>query len=152
MSNWKTITEAIVRADKNSAILDAAKNLAAARSETNPLPQMIAVAVARIRSAAGAANGLDLDTAKIPNSLEWLALNLISRAVKGYLEIELTDAEKADQRSDNSYLADIVRLRLKFEMADVPAGNGEMNVSGPTMGTITSTKRDQYTREGMSGL
>ena len=75
-------------------------------------------------SAVSAGNSLDADAAKIPNSLAWLALNLVTRGVKAYLQIDLTDAEKAEQRNDHSYLNDIVRDKPRFEQPDNPSDGG----------------------------
>lgn len=151
MSNWTSITEAIIRTAKNTALLDAMQGLADSRGESDPLPAIIRKAVARIRSSVSAGNVLDSDTTKIPNSLEWLAVNLIIRGIKSYLEVELSKAEEIEARDDSSYLNRMVDALLKFETADDAAGSAEMNSAQPQVETITDGNTGS-SREDMKGL
>jgi hypothetical protein len=127
--NWKSINETLVRTAKNTDILDTLQAKAAAKGEADPLPALITKSIGRIHSAIMAANDLDTDATKIPATLEWLALNLIIRAIKDYNEMELSPTELQQQRSDDSYLADILRTRQKFLPADNPAGTGNVGPS-----------------------
>lgn len=153
MANWKSITEALVRTAKNTAILDSVQSLAGSRGEDDPLPAIIAKVIARIRSAVSAGNALDSDTTKIPNSLEGLAVGMITRGLKDYLEIELSSAEQKQADDDRSWLNRIVDEKLQFETPDDSAGSGEMNSSYPSIATVDpDTTKRRTTRGGMAGL
>ena len=111
MSNWTSITPTAVRTAKNTAILDQVQSLASERGEADPLPTIVATVVSRIRAAVSAGNQLDADATKIPNSLEGLALGMIVRKLKDYLEIEQTKFESDQAADDRSYLNRIVDAR-----------------------------------------
>ncbi len=128
-NNWTSIDETLVRASKVSDFLDAVQGRASMKGEADPLPALITKCTGRILAAVMAANDVDTDATKIPASLEWLALNLITREVKGYIEIELNDQEKQQQRNDDSYLLDIVRIPIRFAPPDNPAGTGNRSPS-----------------------
>jgi len=151
MSNWTNITETAVRTGKNTAILDAVQSLASSRGEADPLPEMIADTVATLRAACSTGNALDTDTTKIPNSLKGLALRMLTRRLKDYLEIELSPGETAQANDDRSYVNRITDQKLRFETPDNSAGGAEMQQAGG-IDTISSTNRDDYTRKGMNGL
>ena len=149
MSNWKPIIEPLVRTAKNTALLDAAQGLAASRGEDDPLPSLITKVVARIRSAISPGNALDTDATKIPNSLEALALGMIVREVKGYLEVDLSEFEKQQMRDDASWLNRMTDEKLRFEVPDTSDGNATMQAQ-PTPAITIKTRN--FTERTMDGV
>lgn len=150
MSNWTSITPTAVRTAKNTAILDQVQSLASERGEADPLPTIVATVVSRIRAAVSAGNQLDADATKIPNSLEGLALGMIVRKLKDYLEIEQTKFESDQAADDRSYLNRIVDARLKFETPDTAGGSAEMS-SPPIVQTVQEGSSGN-SREDLKGL
>ena len=150
MSNWTSITPTAVRTAKNTAILDQVQSLASERGEADPLPTIVATVVSRIRAAVSAGNQLDVDATKIPNSLEGLALGMIVRKLKDYLEIEQTKFESDQAADDRSYLNRIVDARLKFETPDTAGGSAEMS-SPPIVQTVQEGSSGN-SREDLKGL
>ena len=128
MSNWTAITDTIVKTGKTTTFLTSVQSLAASRSEADPLPEMIADVTATIRGAASNGNRLDVDATKIPNSLKGLALRMILRRLKDYLEYALTPDEVKQAADDSSYLNRIIDEKIRFELPDTP-GTDEMQVS-----------------------
>jgi hypothetical protein len=129
--NWTAINETLVRTGKLNVLLNTAQAQAAAASQADPLPEWIADVTATIRSAVSTGNVLDLDTTKIPNSLKALALRMVGRRVKAYLDRALNTDEQAQARTDDSYLNRIIDSKIKFELPDTPApGDGEMQGAG----------------------
>lgn len=126
MANWTIIDETAVRTGKLAVFIDAMQARAAAATQPDPLPEMISDVVATIRAALSTGNTLDQDTTKIPNSLKGLALRLINRRVKGYLDRELTSEETAQANDDRGYLNRIMDQKIRFETPDDPAGSAEM--------------------------
>lgn len=128
MANWTAITEEAVRTGKISIFLDTVQSLATAATEADPLSEMIADVVARIRASVSTGNRLDQDTSKIPNSLKGVALRMITRRLKDYCQQPLTSDELAQQKDDQSYLQQIITEKVRFELPDTP-GTDEMQVS-----------------------
>lgn len=153
MSNWTAITANDIRTGKNTALLDAVQGLADSRSEADPLPEMIADVVATLRGAISTGNRLDSDTTKIPNSLKGIAIRMVVRRLKDYLDVEMTPAEQKQADDDRSYLNRIVDAKIQFEQPDTSGGDAEMqSTKGFEQVTGQTTERTDFTREGMSGL
>ncbi len=160
MSNWTNITAAIVKTGKSSIVFGAVQSDAAARSEADPTPEMIADVVARIRAAVSVGNSLDVDPTKIPNSLKGLAVRMVTRRLKDYLEMPLSPDENQQAKEDASYLTRIGDDKIRFETPDNPAANAEMQSAGggieqATGGNIPGSSNNPpgvFTRDSLSGL
>jgi len=59
--------------------------------------------------------------------------------------------QRETRRNDNAYLLRINDDKLRFELPDTSAGDGEMQ-AGTGIDTVTRTEREHYTRRGMEGL
>lgn len=156
MSNWITITEDYVRMGKVTAFIDAMQSTAATRGDQDPLPEMIIDVIATIRASISTGNQLDLDTTKIPRSLKGLAIRLINRRVKGYLNQELTSEESKQADADQSYLNRITDQKLRFETPDAPAASSEMQAGNPIQVVDQVNSETQpnriATRDRLAGL
>jgi len=130
MSNWIAITEARIKSAKLSILLESVQATAAAKEEQDPLPLYIAEVVARIRTAVAQGNALDADTTKIPASLEGLAVRMITRRLKDYCELPLTQDERDQAAEDRSYLNRITDVPLRFESPDDPIESGVASAGG----------------------
>ncbi len=64
MSNWTSITNDLVKAGKSSSLLASVQSLAAARSDADPLPEMIADVTATLRACVSSGNRLDQDPSR----------------------------------------------------------------------------------------
>ena len=150
MSNWTNISEAAVMATKNGTLLSKVRDMAASQGQSDPLGEMIADVVATIRARCSTGNQLDADSAKIPNSLKGVALRMITRSLKGWLEFPLTPDESKKAEEDASYLNRIMDNKVRFEMPDTPAGGAEMQNAGSI--EITNVSERFASRQTMSGL
>ncbi len=125
MSNWTQVVQADISGAKTG------QYVTSALSAGFDLPGQIADVIARIRSAVSAGNALDLDPTKIPNTLKGLAIRMVVRRVKDFLDQTPTALEVEDMKADNSYILRIVDEKLKFEQPDTPAGSAEMQPPAP---------------------
>jgi len=149
MSNWIAITEDMLRATGQGAIIDSAKETASG-VEADPIAEEINSVTARIRGAISTGNTLDVDPTKIPKSLSGLAKRMIVFALMERVLFELNTDQRDTRKNDNSYLLRINDDRLRFELPDNPAGSAEMQ-PGATFEVVTSQRR-QNTREELRGI
>jgi len=148
--NWTTINEAAVKTGKNSKLLANVRATATANGDADPLPEMIADVVAMLRAACSTGNQLDADTTKIPNSLKGLAVRMITRALKDYLQMPLTPDEKDKAAEDLSYRNRISDQKMRFETPDQAAATGEMQSAGGI--EIAAVNKPFAGRQNMNGL
>ena len=150
MSNWTTITERAVKSAKNAALLAEVRQQAVDAGCDDPLPEIIADTVSTLRALCSVGNQLDADTTKIPNSLKGLALRMINRALKDYIQMPLTDSEKESHTSDESYRKRIVDQKIRFETPDNASGSNEMQSAGSI--DIANVETPFASRLTMDGL
>ena len=150
MSNWTPITEVAVKSAKNAALLAEVRQQAVDAGCADPLPEIIADTVATLRALCSTGNQLDADTTTIPSSIKGLALRMINRALKDYIQMPLTDSEKESHTSDESYRKRIVDNKIRFETPDNPAGSGEMQSSGGI--DVANVEQPFASRENFNGL
>lgn len=143
--NWTALTSADLQKVGPPAVIAAAE----AQSPT-ATAEAIADAVSAVRGACSTGNSLDIDTTKVPNSLKALTARMALWALYDILQLELTQDQRDSRKADQSRINRITDLRLRFETPD-NAGVGEMQQAGG-IETITSSNRQQYTREGLNGL
>lgn len=141
MSNWIAINEAAVRTGKITVFVDAMQARATADGEADPLPEYIADVSATLRAAISVGNDLDFDPTKIPSSLKGLALRLITRRIKDYLEQPLSTDELKQADDDRSYLNRIIDDKIRFEAPDTPGGGDQIQSAGGYVDTINSVPR-----------
>ena len=147
--NWTAITEASVKSAKNSIILTRVRALASQAGDVDPLPEIIADTVATLRAACSTGNQLDVDTTKIPNSLKGLALRMIIRSLKDYLQVPLTQDERDKATEDSSYRNRISDQKMRFEIPDQAAA-GEMQSAGSL--DVVTANIPFAGRQNMNGL
>jgi hypothetical protein len=153
MSNWIDIDSAAVKTGKTTVFLTKMQAKAAALGEADPLPAMIDDVTAQLRATVSTGNTLDADTAKIPNSLKGLALRMVMRRIKDYLEYPLSADELKQATDDSSYLNRIVDSKIQFETPDTPGGSGEMQSGAAIMmGTAVKDPHRVTTRERLNRL
>lgn len=150
MSNWTTITDAAVTATKNGTLLAKVRALAASQGQADPLPEIVADIVATIRARCSTGNQLDADTTRIPNSLKGLALRMVTRALKDWLQMPLSPDEGKKAEEDSGFLNRIMDNKVRFETPDNPAGGGEMQSAGSI--EITGASKRFASRDTMNGL
>ncbi len=148
--NWTSITEAAVKSAKTSQVLANARAIAEAAGDSDPLPEIIADTVAMLRAACSTGNQLDADTTKIPNSLKGLALRIIVRALKDYIEMPLTEDERSKAAEDLSYRNRISDQKMRFETPDNASATGEMQSAGSI--EIAAVNKPFAGRQNMNGL
>src|SRR4029077_15273604 len=117
--------------------------------------EIIADVVSQIRAAISTGNTLDQDKTKVPNSLKKLALRMITRDLKDYLELALTPDEQKQADRDTKYLAQVNAEKIRFEIPDTPAADAEMQKGmsfEQTTGAATQGKPAQSaTRDTLGG-
>lgn len=147
MSNWTPITIDDLKAAGYGTIVDAARTNAI--GGTDPATEVIANAIARVRSAVSKANALDQDTTKVPNSLRGLTVNLAFYALCDRISFELTADQRDTKRNDQSFLNRIIDEGLRFETPDNPDASSEMQ-SQPTPRIEPRTRN--FTERTMDGV
>jgi hypothetical protein len=121
MSNWTAITADDLKAAGYGTIVDVAQTRAV--GGTDPVVFAISSAVARVRRSVQAANALDVDPTKVPNSLEALTVRLALYALCERIGQPLTDDQRDTKRNDNSDLMRIADRKVRVEPADNPDAN-----------------------------
>jgi hypothetical protein len=149
MSNWVSLSIEDLYAAKAPAIIDAARQVVTSAGAADPVPEVIADVVSRIRGAL-VAGGKDIDTSKIPRSLRALAVGMAVRKLKALAEMDLSAFEQQEQKSTDSWLLRITDEKLVFEIPDVSAGAGEMQAAAPSP-LITKPHR-QFSNRREDGL
>lgn len=123
---WSTITIADLNTAKASALVEALRSAALGDGQADPLPEIIANVVARIRAeiAAGGRTALDVDPAKLPPSLKSLALRMVLREGQSRLNaagaLPLSDDEREEWRQDVRYLERIAKGEIAIESSATP--------------------------------
>ena len=149
MSNWTSISIDTLKAAGHGAIIEAAQS--AGIGAVDPVAEAIGDAVSRVRAACSTGNQLDVDTTTVPNSLKGLTVRIALFGLMERVHYPLNEDQRETRRNDNAYLLRINDDKLRFEMPDTAAGDGEMQ-TGMGIDTVTRTEREHYTRRGMEGL
>lgn len=145
--SWVAITISDLKDAKVSALVEACRTAALGTGQTDPVPNIIANVVTRIRAeiAGCIKNRLDADAATIPSDLKSLAARMILREAMSRLQQPLNDDEKEEQRNDLRYLERIAKCEVPVASTDNPAiaevqhGVAIEQASTPTR-TATRTK------------
>lgn len=149
---WTSISQTALKTGKISVVLARVQAIATARSESDPVPELIADVVATLRAAVSAGNDLDTDATKVPGSLKALAIRMVLRRAQSYLELPLTKDDATQAEEDAGYLRRIIDAKIAFEKPDDAGGAAAQMQSKGGIDVQTSTNRDQYTRAGLNGL
>lgn len=149
MGNWLTITIDDLKAAGHGDVVDAAQSQSV--GSTDPVSDAIIDSIATIRGAISVGNTLDADVTKIPRSLKSLCERMAYFRLVERIGMELTQDQRDTKKNDQSYLNRIIDSKIRFEKPDVAGGSAEMQ-SGSGIDVMTSTNRNNYTREGMDGL
>lgn len=147
---WISITSSDIAAAKMAPLVSALRTAALADGQSDPVVEITANVVSRIRRkiAACAGNRVDADAATVPASLKSLACRLILIEAKNRLEIALTDDERKAWDVDERELNDIAACRLPIEEATAPVAPPVQAAQPPP--TI-SGRRPQFTRRDQDG-
>ena len=148
--NWTQITDTAVNATKDATLLANVRSRATEAGVGDPFPEIAADVVSTIRARISVGNTLDADPTKIPKSLKGVALRMIVRRLKDYIQFSLTEIESNDARDDASYLNRITDDKIRFESPDTPAGDAEMQ-QGSTI-EVQTAARPYANRHTMNGL
>lgn len=124
MSNWTSITPDDIKAVGYGIIVDKARTLAV--GGTDPAAEAIANAVSRVRRAVASGNTMDVDAAKVPNSLKSVAVKLALYDLMRRLRLDLSSSESEDERNQISDLKRIDDSRKRVEAPDHPDAGAEM--------------------------
>ena len=138
--SWLAITIADLKDAKVSALVEACRTAALGTGQTDPVPNIIANVVSRIRAEISgcASNVLDADTATIPTDLKSLACRMIVREAMSRIKRLLSEDEREEQRNDLRYLERIAKCDIPVAEPDTPLTTTE--VQSPT-GTPRITAR-----------
>lgn len=122
MSNWIPITPDNLSDYKVDALVQALRTAALGAGQDDPSPAIIQSVIDRIRAecAGRRTNAVDANLSTIPKSLYPLAIRMAIRALKDRLEIALTDDERKQWSSDDTYLARIARCEVPIDLPDNP--------------------------------
>lgn len=139
--SWQTITIADLKDRKVAALVEALQASALGTGQTDPVPAIISSVTATIRAniRSCARNVLDADATTIPGDLFDLGCRMVLVAAKGRLEIELTQDERDQKRSDERTLERIAACDLAVQVTTNPettqsiaATSGTPRLSGET--------------------
>jgi hypothetical protein len=152
MSNWTTITEPDLKDAKLADLVEAYKTAALGDGQADPIPNVIANVVARIRAEIKgcAKNILDLDTGKIPTDLKSLAARMVCRELQSRLRLPLKDDERDERRSDERYLERIAKCEVPVAVPDNPETTATTQAS--TVRPATSTPARKFSITEQEGL
>jgi hypothetical protein len=152
MSNWTNITEADLKDAKVAALVDACRTAALGAGQTDPMPNVIAGVIQRIRDEIKgcARNVLDLDPTKIPAGLKALAARMVVREMQSRLRIQLKPDETEEWRQDVRYLERIAKCEVPVAVPDNPETSPTVQSSAPAPAMYTPTRK--FSEDGQDGL
>jgi hypothetical protein len=128
--NWNPITIDDLKAAGHGDMITAAQTTAV--GSVDPVATAIAGAVARVRGAIQTGNQLDIDPARVPNSLRELTLRTAIFALVERIQIPLNVDQRETKKNDCSYLNRITDQKLRFERPDNAGGSAEMQLGSTT--------------------
>ena len=151
MAGWVSITIETLYEAKVAALVDACSESALAAGQADRAAGLIQGVVDKVRRkvASCANNRVDDDATKIPAGLRDDAVALIIAALKGSVEIDLTE----DERTNLSRIErDLNRIANCDDVVDQPDTPVEAEVErGGSIAVVTKTTR-VATREKLAGL
>jgi hypothetical protein len=147
---WLAITADDLNATKLAPLVNALRTAALAGGQADPLIEITANVVSRIRRmiAGCRTNLVDADATLIPASLKALACRMIIREAKDRLEIDLTNTETEAWRVDERDLVRISTCDLPIEIAyNSEAPPVQSTQPGPSI----TAREKRYGRDQQSG-
>jgi len=154
---WITITVADLSVAKADALVAALRTAALGAGQPDPMPEVIARVLTRIRAeiAAGGRTRLSATPATIPPSLKAIAVRMALREgqsrVNAASALPLSDDERQEWREDLRYLERIARGDLTVELPDDPEAVPEVQAAQPTP-LISGGPRGQWSRAAQDGI
>lgn len=145
--NWTPITADDLKATGFGFVVDKART--SATGGTDPVDEAIAASVARVRRAI-TGSSLDVDPAKVPNSLKAVAARMALFMLMERLRVPLSPDQSDTRKTDNSDLLRISDKRIPVEQPDVSGGSAEMSPLGGI--SAINVPRRQTGRERTGGL
>lgn len=139
MSNWTSISADDLKAYAVGNVVDTARTKATGGND--PVTEVIADAIAKVRRAVSAANTLDQDAAKVPNSLKGLTVRMALFALMERIGLPLKEDQRDTKRQDGEELRRITESKLRVEAPDTPAGSGEMQEHGAAIAAVNVPTR-----------
>lgn len=128
MPSWITLSIEQLTTAKAGPLVVALSTAALGDGQSDPLPEILAGVVTRIRAeiAAGGRTRLDIDPTKLPLSLKALGHRMILREAQSRLNamgsLPLSDDEKEEWRQDLRYLERIAKGEITVEASDNAEG------------------------------
>lgn len=147
-NNWTNITTDDLKAIGHGLLVDKARTTAT--GSIDPVEEVIADAVARVRRAVAAGNTLDADEAKVPNSLKSVAMRLAVFALSERIRMPLSDDQRETRRNDYNDLMRIHDSRQRVEQPDAVA-HGLSEIQSEPNPKIHCKHRD-FTNRTMDGI
>jgi hypothetical protein len=150
--SWVSITIADLKDAKVSALVEACRTAALGAGQTDPVPNIIANVVARIRAEISGCvrNVLDADTTRIPSDLKTLAARMIVREAMSRIKRPLSQDERDEQSNDLKYLERIATCKVPVAKPDVPLTIPEVQKGGAI--ALASIPTRTATRKTLAGL
>jgi hypothetical protein len=152
MPRWVTITTDDLNDTKVAALVDALRTAALAVGQDDPVDEIIADVISRIRAevASCSQNVLDIDETKIPKDLHRLGCRMVLREMQSRLQEPLNTDERTEQENDLKYLQRIASCDLKVAIPDNPQVPPEVQQSGGV--EVFNAPTPIARREDMNGL
>jgi hypothetical protein len=134
-------------------VLNQARRKATTLGQPDPLPELIANAVAEIRTAIGfkSQSLLDANTAALPPNLVDLAVQKICRALKKRIQMAFTPSEIDDEKTYNSRIGALTRGEWPVDAPLNPVVPTAQPAAGMGMSVVTRS-RPQAGRHNLRGL
>jgi hypothetical protein len=150
--NWLELTAEDLNDYKVGKLMDALRTKALASGQSDPFDLLAADAVAHLRRkiAAHAANTLDARLYTIPKGLKSIACRRVVAAMKGRLEVALTEDERRQLERDEADLNRIADGKDPVDTPDKPATLPDVAVASNTP-RFTPRPRS-FTRSAADGI
>jgi phage gp36-like protein len=153
MPNWTSITVDDLKDAKVSALIEALRTKGLGVGQDDPVEEITANVIARIRAEIKgcAQNVLDTDATKIPNDLKSLACRMIYREMASRLQVELTPDERDERSDDVRYLERIAECEVPVAAPDNPETTPSIQ-SGSAAEIVTDRPGRKFTSDTLDGL
>lgn len=152
MARWTSITPDDLNDTKVAALVTALRTAALGSGQDDPVEEITANVVSRIRAEIRSCldNLLDTDETTIPRDLKSLACRMVVREMQSRLQEALTEDERGEMRADLRYLERIAEGKVSIATPDNPQASSEVQTAGAIQIARKGCRR--VTRETMEGL
>lgn len=149
--NWTPITPDDLNDSAVAQLVVALRTRALADDQDDPAPRIIADTVREVRRkiASNRQNKTDADTATVPASLRRLTVDLVLFELKGRLQIELNEDERAKLKAHGRTLDRIASGEDVIDEADAPAAPAVQGTGGSPKISHAGADKRRRRRKGL---